>query len=49
MAVSPVARREHPTCFFGERFLIRGLYNKLVKQLGSDFTDRARVNGQENS
>jgi hypothetical protein len=24
-------------------FLILGLYNKLVKQLGSDFTDRARA------
>ena len=24
-------------------FLILGLYNKMVKQLGSDFTDRARA------
>jgi hypothetical protein len=49
MAVSAslhmMGRREN-SVFVGQwapTFLILGLYNKLVKQLGSDFTDRARA------
>ena len=36
----------HASVFVGQRaptLLILGLYNKLVKQLGSDFTDRRSV------
>ncbi len=36
----------HASVFVGQwapTLLILGLYNKLVKQLGSDFTDRRRV------
>ena len=49
MAVSAslhtMGNREH-SVFVGQwapTFLILGLYNKLVKQLGSDFRDRARA------
>jgi hypothetical protein len=43
-----MGKRQH-SVFVGQwapTFLILGLYNKLVKQLGSDFTDRARGQGR---
>jgi hypothetical protein len=39
-----VQAKEHASTFVGQwapTFLILGLYNKLVKQLGADHTDRA--------
>ncbi len=39
-----ISGKQHASTFVGQwapTFLILGLYNKLVKQLGSDQTDRA--------
>ena len=45
-ATLQIMGNRHVSLFVGQwapTFLIFGLYNKLVKQLGSDFTDRRSV------
>jgi hypothetical protein len=43
-AMFQISRKQHVSTFVGQwapTFLILGLYNKLVKQLGADHTQRA--------
>ena len=53
MAISAafhLAKKEHVSLFFGQwaaPFLLMGIYNKLVKQHGSDSADRSHNAGVE--
>jgi len=52
MAISAgfhIAKKEHPALFIGQwaaPFLLLGIYNKLVKQHGSDAASRTQLQGQ---